>query len=396
MGPPEAAPIPVAMNVVFISPHFPPQFFQFCTALRERGVNVLGLGDAPHHELRQELAQALGEYYYAHLENPEEARRALGYFIWKHGRIDRIDSHTEHWLGLESQLREDFNIPGPRPQEMHQQRTKSGMAQLFRMAGVPCIDGELVESEEQVRAFAKKHGFPLVFKPDLGVGAARTFKVSDERQLSAALGERLQNCIVQPFVTGTIVSYDGLVDRQGRIVFDTSHVYNAGIMDVVNQQLDIYYWSRREIPAQLSLLGRKVVEGFGIRERFFHLEFFELPDGSYKALEINIRPPGGFTTDMMNYSSDVDVYRLWASVLTGERLDDFRFERKYHVAHVGRRHGRQYRIPHDELVRVLGDRLVSHRQMPRAFAGAMGDEMYLLRTPDLGQLQEAIVAIQET
>lgn len=384
------------MNVVFISPHFPPQFFQFCTALRERGVNVLGLGDAPHHELRPELANALREYYFAHLETPDEARRALGYFIWKHGRIDRIDSHTEHWLGLEAQLREDFNIPGPRPQEMHQRRTKSGMAQLFRTAGVPCIDGELVESPEQVRAFAKKHGFPLVFKPDLGVGAARTFKVSDERQLSAALEERLQNCIVQPFVTGTIVSYDGLVDREGRIVFDTSHVYNAGIMDVVNQQLDIYYWSRREIPAQLSLLGRKVVEGFGIRERFFHLEFFELADGSYKALEINIRPPGGFTTDMMNYSADVDVYRLWASVLTGERLDDFRFERKYHVAHVGRRAGRPYRLAHDELVRVLGDRLVLHRQMPRAFAGAMGDEMYLLREADHARMQEAIVAIQQT
>lgn len=396
MGSAQAAPTTAAMNVVFISPHFPPQFFQFCTALRERGVNVLGLGDAPHHELRPELANALREYYFAHLENPDEAHRALGYFTWKHGKIDRIDSHTEHWLGLEAQLREDFNIPGPRPQEMHQRRTKSGMAQLFRMAGVPCIDGELVESPEQVRAFAKKHGFPLVFKPDLGVGAARTFKVSDERQLTAALEERLQNCIVQPFVTGTIVSYDGLVDRQGRIVFDTSHVYNAGIMDVVNQQLDIFYWSRRDIPAQLSLLGRKVVEGFGIRERFFHLEFFELADGSYKALEINIRPPGGFTTDMMNYSADVDVYRLWASVLTGERLDDFRFERKYHVAHVGRRAGRHYRFPHDELVRLLGDRLVVHRQMPRAFAGAMGDEMYLLREADHGRMQEAIAAIQQT
>ncbi|MGA9521001.1 MAG: ATP-grasp domain-containing protein [Myxococcaceae bacterium] len=383
------------MNVVFISPNFPPQFFQFCTALRERGVNVMGLGDSPEYELRPELRNALSDYWYAHsLGDYDQAVRALGFFTYRHGRIDRIDSHTEHWLGLEAQLREDFNIPGPRPQALHQRRTKSGMAELFRKAGVPCPDGELVQSPEQVRAFVKRHGYPLVFKPDLGVGAARTFKVGNDRELEQTLQSPLSGFIVQPYISGTIVSYDGLVDRNGRIVFDTSHVYNAGIMEVVNEQLDVYYWNRREIPEELVKLGRRVVDGFSIRERFFHIEFFELPDGSYRALEINIRPPGGYTTDMMNFSADVDVYRLWAAVLTGDPLENLRFERKYHVAHVGRRWGRPYMLHHEELVRRLGDRLLVHRQMPHAFAGAMGDEMYLIRDSDFGRLQESIQLIQ--
>lgn len=382
------------MNVVFISPHFPPQFFHFCEALKERGVNVLGLGDAPWHELRPELQRSLGEYFHAPLEDLSQAQRALGYLIWKHGRIDRIDSHNEHWLGLEAQLREDFNIPGPRPREMHERRTKSGMAELFRKAGVPCPDGELVQSKEQVRAFAQKHGYPLVFKPDLGVGAARTFKVCNDAELERALASELPNYIVQPFVHGTIVSYDGLVDREGRIVFETSHVYNAGVMDVVNEQLDINYWNHRVIPGEMAQLGRKVVDGFGIRERFFHIEFFALPDNSYRALEINIRPPGGFTTDMMNYSADVDVYRLWAGVLVGEDCSRLKYERKYHVAHVGRRTGRQYRHSHDELRQLLGEALLVQRPMPPALSGAMGDEMYLIRHPDFGRLQELIGAIQ--
>ncbi len=383
------------MNVVFISPNFPPQFFQFCTALRERGVTVMGLGDAPEYELRPELRQALSEYWYApSLEDYGQAVRALGFFTWKQGKIDRIDSHTEHWLGIEARLREDFNIPGPRPEELHRRRTKSGMAELFREVGVPCPEGELVETPEQVRAFASRQGYPLVFKPDLGVGAARTFKVSSDRELENVLRAPLHGYIVQQYVKGTIVTYDGLVDRGGRIVFDTSHVYNAGIMEVVNEQLDVYYWNLREIPEELVSLGRRVVDGFGIRERFFHVEFFELPDGSYLALEINIRPPGGYTTDMMNFSADVDVYRLWAAVLTGDPLENFTFERKYHVAHVGRRWGRPYLLHHEELVRRLGDRLLVHRQMPQAFAGAMGDEMYLVRDADFGRLQQAIQLIQ--
>ncbi|MFZ5470990.1 MAG: ATP-grasp domain-containing protein [Myxococcota bacterium] len=383
------------MNVVFLSPAFPPQFFSFCVALRERGVNVLGLGDTPAHELRQELKEALGEYY--HLPDLgwyADGHRALAYFIWRHGRIDRIDSHTEHWLGLEAQLREDFNVPGPRPAELQARRSKSGMAELFQKCGVPHVEGELFRSAAQTQAYAQRVGFPLVFKPDLGVGAARTFKVSDDKELAEALAHPLAGYIVQPFQRGDITSYDGLVDREGRVVFETSHVYSAGIMEVVNEQRDVSYWNRREIPPELAKLGRQVVEGFGVRERFFHVEFFELPKGGYRALEINLRPPGGFTTDMMNYSADIDVYRLWARVLSGDSVEGFAYERKYHVAHVARRHGRSYLVPHDELARELGERLLWHRPMPHAFAGAMGDEVYMIRDPDFARLQKAIGRIQ--
>ncbi len=382
------------MNVVFISPHFPPQFFHFAVALRERGVNVLGLGDAPPHELRPELQWALGEYYYApRLDDYEAARRALGYFVWKHGRIDRIDSHNEHWLMLEAQLRDDFNVPGPRGAEMAVKRSKIGMASLFRQANVTCPDGELWQSPDQVRGLADRWGFPLVFKPDQGVGASRTFKVSSWEELEKALREPLAGYVVQPFVQGDITSYDGLVDREGRIVFETSHIYNAGVMDIVNAQLDLYYWNRREIPPALETLGRRVIEAFGIRERFFHIEFFE-KDGQYSALEVNIRPPGGFTTDMMNYSADIDVYRLWARVVTGDSLADFKYERKYHVAHVSRRWNRPYRHTPGEIANVLGARLLVHHHMPRAFAGAMGDEAFLVRDHLFEGILSAVRLIQ--
>jgi hypothetical protein len=383
------------MNVVFISPHFPPQFFQFCVALRARGVNVLGLGDAPVEALRPELRGSLTEYYSCpNLEWYPEAFKALAYLSWRHGRIDRIESLTEHWLGLEALLRDDFNIPGPRADDVRKKRSKNGMAALFRQAGVPYPAGVLYASPEQTRAYAAQHGYPLVFKPDTGVGASRTFKVSNADELERALKTGLEGFIVQPFVTGEITSFDGLTNRDGRIVYFTSHLYSGGVMDVVNEGLDLHYWSRREIPAELERLGRKTVEAFDMRERFFHVEFFEKADGSYTALEINMRPPGGYTTDLMNFGADLDVYRLWAAVLTGDRLDGFTYERKFHVAHVARRWTRKYRLGHDDLARHLGPALVLHSPMPPAFAGAMGDEMYLIRYPELPALREAVALIQ--
>ena len=51
------------MNVIYISPHFPTNYYRFCQQLKANGANVLGIGDAPYNELNPELKEALTEYY---------------------------------------------------------------------------------------------------------------------------------------------------------------------------------------------------------------------------------------------------------------------------------------------------------------------------------------------
>ncbi|WNG43571.1 ATP-grasp domain-containing protein [Archangium minus] len=385
------------MNVVFISPHFPPQFFHFVTALRERGVSVLGIGDSPYDSLRHELRESLSEYFFTpNLNDYDALLRATGYLTWRHGRIHRIDSLNETWLEVEARLREDFHVPGLQPADIARLRTKLGMHDVFKQAGVPHPDGIPVKDAAGVKAFARNVGYPLVLKPDVGVGAARTFKVSSNAEVDAALSEPLHNYVAQAFVRGAIVTYDGLVDREGNIVFRLSHEYSDGVMEVVLEQRDISFWSLTEVPPALDVLGRRAVAALGLRERWFHLEFFRLSDGSYVALEANLRPPGGFMTDMMNYTCDMDVYRLWARLLTGDDLRDFRYTPKYHVCHIARRATRRYRYSHAELVAKLGDALLLHRDMPAVYHSAMGNEMYLTRHKDLAAMHEAIRLIQAT
>lgn len=50
-------------NVVFISPNFPTNYWQFCRELKKNGMNVLGIGDQPYEELNPELKENLHEYY---------------------------------------------------------------------------------------------------------------------------------------------------------------------------------------------------------------------------------------------------------------------------------------------------------------------------------------------
>ena len=51
------------MNFIFISPHFPHTYWEFCRRLKQDGVKVLGIADAPYDSLSYNLKEALTEYY---------------------------------------------------------------------------------------------------------------------------------------------------------------------------------------------------------------------------------------------------------------------------------------------------------------------------------------------
>jgi hypothetical protein len=384
------------MRILYLSPGFPPHSHLFCVAAHARGASVLAVGDMPAHDLPPQVHQALEQYVFEpRMGDYELLLDRVKSMIVEHGQIDFVESNGEHWLEVEGRLRDDLGIEGLSAQDVRRLRSKLAMAEAFEKAGVPFPPGVRCVSSEAVKDFAATHGFPLVFKPDNGSGATSTFRVSTDAELDAALRLPLDGHIVQPFVEGVIVTFDGLVDCAGRVVFCTSHVYDNGIMEVRTGALDGYYYSLRSIPPALEQLGRRALAAFALRRRFFHLEFFARPDGSYVALEMNVRPPGGFTTDMMNYASDFDVYALWAAVVLGDPLDGFSYERKFHTAHAGRRHERAYAHSPEALVAQLGDTLVLVKPIPAAFASTMGNTMYLLRHPHLAPLLDAIQRVQQ-
>jgi len=368
----------------------------FCVALRARGASVVAVGDMPEGDLPPDARCAFEHYVFEpRMGSYDVLLGIVTSIVAEHGRIDFVESNGEHRLEVEGRLRDDLGIDGLSAQEVSRLRSKLTMAEIFRAAGVPCPPGIRCVSPEAVRGFAAEHGLPLVFKPDSGSGALSTFRVSTHADLEAALRQPLDGHLVQPFIEGVIVTFDGLVDGAGRVVFCLSQVCDRGIMEVRTEGLDGFYYSLRCIPPALEQLGRRALAGFGLRRRFFHIEFFQLADGSHVALEMNVRPPGGFTTDMMNHACGIDVYALWAAVILGEPLEDFTYERPFHTAHAGRRHDRDYEHAAETLPGWLGDTLVAVKPVPDAFSATMGNTMYLLRHRQLPPLLDSIRRVKE-
>ena len=77
------------MNFIFISPNFPHTYWEFCQRLKQNGVTVLGIADAPYNELDPHLKEALTEYYRVDsLEDYDKVYRAVAFLTFKYGRID--------------------------------------------------------------------------------------------------------------------------------------------------------------------------------------------------------------------------------------------------------------------------------------------------------------------
>ena len=379
------------MNVVMLSPHFPPNYYNFCAQLRRLGVTVLGLADEPYELLRPALKDALVEYYRVDdMHNYDQVLRGCGYFTHRYGKLDRVESHNEYWLETDARLRTDFNIYGVNNEEIKNIRLKSRMKRVFAKAGVAVARGALVHDVTQARRFIKEVGYPVVAKPDAGVGAAATFKIHTPQELDAFFAQKPNvDYIMEEFIDGQICTFDGLTDRAGTPVFYTSHQYSQGVMETVNDLLDIYYYSLREIPKDLEEAGRRTLIAFDVRERFFHMEFFRTSSGQLVALEVNMRPPGGLTMEMFNYANDLDMYREWANIVAFDRFTTD-YSRPYHCAYIGRRFASTYRHSDPEILHELGHLILYHDRIDYIFSGALGDYGYLVRSPDLEEIKSIV------
>ena len=388
------------MNLVFISPHFPDSYWHFCAGAKADGLNVLGIADAPYEQLSPQLKESLTDYYQVNdLEDYDEVYRAVAWFAHKYGKIDWLESNNEYWLAQDARLRTDFNIgSGLKTDRIAAIRNKSEMKKYYALGGIPTARQiKASAGRRAVNAFVRKTGYPVIAKPDSGMGASGTFKLGSDAELDAWFGNHARDYgdfVIEEFITGLLVSYDAIYNAQMEPVFENNSVFPTPIMDIVHRNLDTCYYCNKTVPRKLAEIGRRTVRAFGIRSRFVHLEFFQLDrdreglgkKGDYVGLEVNMRPPGGFTPDMMNYAHATDVFQIWADMLAFDEarkpLGDAAF-----CAYAARRDGKRYR--HDDAaVRArYGDAVCFAGRVPDALSDDLGNFCYMVRLRTKKEIQ---------
>ena len=117
--------------------------------------------------------------------------------------------------------------------------------------------------------------------------------------------------------------------------------------------------------------------------------------GELLALEVNMRPPGGLTTDMFNYACDINIYEAWASIIAGKGFPYPDYTQKYYCCYASRKSNRAYAQSEQGILSAYGDKISHHEQISGIFSVALGNYGYLVRSPDLEEAISIAKFIQE-
>ena len=104
------------------------------------------------------------------------------------------------------------------------------------------------------------------------------------------------------------------------------------------------------------------------------------------ALEVNMRPCGGFSPDMMNFANSTDVYKIYADMIAFDSSLKGTGDRNF-CAFAGRRDGKNFKLSHDELCAKYARQMRMVQRIPDALSGAMGNQMYVANFPTKEEME---------
>ncbi|MGN1033060.1 MAG: acetyl-CoA carboxylase biotin carboxylase subunit family protein, partial [Intestinibacter sp.] len=334
------------------------------------------------------------------LENFHEVEEACRFFFQKYGKIDWIESQNEYWLETEATLRKIFDVnTGTKIDDMAPMKYKSKMKDVYRSCNIPVARYILISTYEEAIKFTKEVGYPVVVKPDNGVGASSTYKLRNDDEVAYffATKDHKITYIMEEFINGHVETFDGITDSNKNVLISSSHVMLNSIMDTVNTASDTAFYFQPFEGKDIEEIGKRAVKAFDTRSRYFHFEFFRLEadkeglgkKGDLVGLEVNMRAPGAYMPDMINYAYDVDTYAIWADMLIYDKLF-VDVNRKYVVGYASRRNGIDYVYSYDDIKNTYGDKILISTEVPEALAAAMGNHVFIFRTEKEDELMDMI------
>ena len=278
------------------------------------------------------------------------------------------------------------------------------MKRLFVEAKIPTARQHIVSDLKAAKAFVKKVGYPVIVKPDIGVGANGTMKINGEDELLAFYSDLPQvPYVMEEFLCGDICTYDAILDADCEPLFESMCTYPP-VIDAVQNDDSIRFYTMPDVPGQLRDFGRKAAKAFGADRRFVHFEFINITKdykgigkaGGYAIMEVNMRPAGGHDPDMMNYAQSVDVFDIYAQMVTTGSASIPEAAEHYVCAYAARKDGCIYAHSPEEIMERYGSAIVMQEEMPPIDWPSMGRYVYMAKFKEKEEMEEYFRFVLET
>jgi phosphoribosylaminoimidazole carboxylase (NCAIR synthetase) len=324
----------MAAHVVFVAPHFLENTNRYVRAFAALdGVTLSVISMDPSEAIPAELKPRIAGHYKIDdsmdAAQLETATRAITKSI---GKVDRLAGVLEQLQTPLAAVRDAVGIEGVTRQLAQNFRDKDRMKEVLRASNVPVAKSTLARSADDLRAFVDQVGYPVIVKPQAGLGSRATYRVENATDLAAIQAPTPGSPIqVEEFVrarehTCETVTIKGVpVWRSGTRYFpsplevlETAWVQYCVLLP---READDPTWTNfaaTNTAALTALFADKVNTAAGTA--LTHMEWFLREDGTSLVNEVGVRPPGVQIMPLMSIAHDMNMFSEWARL---QALDEF-------------------------------------------------------------------------
>ncbi len=325
-------------HVALVAPHFLENTNRTIAAFaRLEGVQLSLISEDAEAQLPPKLRRAIAGHYRVRTVGDAAQLGAAAKVLARHvGPIDRLTGALEQLQLPMAEARALAGIRGMSPHIARRFRDKDVMKEVLRGHGVPVAASELVSSPEALRAFIDRVGFPVIIKPQAGLGTRGTHRLESADDLRALARAGLAPSAQQPLQAEQFIRAREFtcetVTLHGRPVWRSGTRYFPSPLEVLETpwvQYCVLLPREVEAPwtdfspintAALAALFGDDAEVSGTA--MTHMEWFLREDGKMYVNEVGARPPGVHIMPLNSLVYETSFIDRWAELITFDRWAD--------------------------------------------------------------------------
>jgi hypothetical protein len=323
-------------HIALVAPHFLENTNRYIKAFTDLpGVKLSLISEDAEKALPKSLRESItGHYQVKSIGASTELVRALKFFQKSYGPVDRLTGALEQLQLPMAEARDALDLPGMRTNIARRFRDKDVMKDVLRTHGLPVAASELVSSADELKAFVKKVGLPIIVKPQAGLGSRGTRRIESEADLKAVLEsspptsrvplQAEQFIRAREFTCETVSIHGKTVWRSGTRYFPTP----LEVLETPWVQYCVMLPREFEAPwtdfASTNEDALKALFGDDPRvtgTAITHMEWFLRDDGKMFVSEVGARPPGVYIMPLNSIAHEVDLIAKWAELISFDRFE---------------------------------------------------------------------------
>lgn len=276
--------------------------------------------------------EAVDEFFYLEdndnsLPNMDKMLVGLSYMM-RSRHIDRVVALDDFDVEKAALVREHFRIPGMGQTTARYFRDKLAMRQQAQDEGIPVPPFTALFNDVAITDYLNSTSPPWVIKPRSEASATGIKKVHSLQEAwdtIHALGELRHAYLIEHFKPGHVFHVDALT-VDGKVIFQRSSQYlntpfevahGGGIFRSVTVAFDT------EDAKELAKMNENVMKAFGMKFSASHTEVIKChDDGKFYFLETASRVGGAHLAEMVEFSSNINLWREWANIETAVANDE--------------------------------------------------------------------------